>query len=255
MMSEAKVVVVTGGARGIGWATAEIFVARGWNVTILDVSGFDAVHRHKNILALPVDISDRGAVDKAFAESFARWERLDAVVNNAGIQRHGALESLSVDNWNAVLNVNLNGTFHGLQAAARTMLPQGFGAVVNLASVAANRGAPGRAAYAASKAAIVSLTRTAAVEWAERGVRVNAVAPGYVETELVAAAVAEGRIDLSPVIARTPARRLAQPEEIAKAIFFLCSDEASYVTGHVLHVDGGFDADFGVPFNAPKQVT
>lgn len=253
MSNEAKVVLVTGGARGIGWATAETFMARGWNVTILDVSGFDAVHRHKNILALPVDVTDRAAMDTAFNESFARWGRLDAVVNNAGIQRHGALETLPVENWNAVIDINLHGTFHGLQAAARTMLPQGFGAIVNLASVAANRGAPGRAAYAASKAAIVSLTKTAAVEWSERGVRVNAVAPGYVETDLVAAAVAEGRIDLSPVIARTPARRLAKPEEIAKAIYFLCSDEASYVTGHVLQVDGGFDADYGVPFSAPKQ--
>lgn len=255
MNSEAKVVLVTGGASGIGWATAETFASRGWKVTVLDISVRDVRHRHHDVLALPVDVTDRAGVDGAFDHSLAHWGRLDAVVNNAGIQRHGALESLSVDSWNAVMDVNLNGTFHGLQAAARIMLPQGFGAVVNLASVAANRGAPGRAAYAASKAAIVSLTRTAAVEWAERGVRVNAVAPGYVETELVAAAVAEGRIDLSPVIARTPARRLAQPEEIAKAIFFLCSDEASYVTGHVLHVDGGFDADFGVPFNAPRQVT
>ncbi len=132
------------------------------------------------------------------------------------------------------------------------MLAEGAGAIVNVASVAAARGAAGRAAYAASKAAIVSLTKTAAVEWAARGVRVNAVAPGYVETDLIATFVAAGRLDLSPVIARTPQGRLAQPAEVAKAIRFLASDDATYVTGHVLYVDGGFIADYGVPFAPPK---
>ena len=123
---------------------------------------------------------------------------------------------------------------------------------MNVASVAAMRGAAGRAAYAASKAAIVSLTKTAAVEWAARGVRVNAVAPGYVETDLIANFVAAGRLDLSPVVARTPAGRLATPAEIAKAIRFLASDDASFMNGHVLAVDGGFLADYGVPFSPPK---
>jgi 3-oxoacyl-[acyl-carrier protein] reductase len=163
------------------------------------------------------------------------------------------LESLSFEDWSAVLDVNLNGSFHCLQAAANTMLPQGSGAIVNVASVAATRGAPGRAAYAVSKAAILSLTRTAAVEWSERGLRVNAVAPGYVETDLLTTAIVEGRLNTEPIIARIPARRLAEPREIAKSIYFLCSDEASYVTGHMLHVDGGFEADYGVPFFLPKS--
>jgi 3-oxoacyl-[acyl-carrier protein] reductase len=132
------------------------------------------------------------------------------------------------------------------------MLERGSGAIVNLSSVAGARGAAGRAAYAASKAAIVSLTRTAAVEWAARGVRVNAVAPGYVETDLVASFVAAGRLDLAPVLSRTPAGRLAAPAEIAKAIRFLASSDASYINGQVLFVDGGFEADYGVPFAPPK---
>ena len=255
-MTGSKVAFITGGARGIGWATAEELLREGWSLTIGDVDLVEARRRAsadpERILPLPLDVSDRASVEKAMAASLDRWERLDALVNNAGIQRHAALESLSFEDWKLVLDVNLNGAFHCLQVAARHMLAKGAGAIVNVASVAAMRGAAGRAAYAASKAAIVSLTRTAAVEWAARGVRVNAVAPGYVETDLIATFVAAGRLDLSPVVARTPAGRLATPAEIAKAIRFLASDDASFMNGHVLAVDGGFLADYGVPFSPPK---
>lgn len=258
MADATKVVFITGGADGIGWATAREFATRGWHVTIGDLDLTKAKRRAAGhpgkILALALDVTNRAAVAEGFAESLQHWGRLDALVNNAGIQRHAHLESLSFEDWNAVLDVNLNGSFHCLQAAAKTMLPLGTGAIVNVASVAATRGAPGRAAYAVSKAAILSLTRTAAVEWSERGLRVNAVAPGYVETDLVATAVAEGRLDIAPIVARTPSRRLADPGEIAKSIYFLCSDDASYITGHMLHVDGGFEADYGVPFSLPKSV-
>jgi 3-oxoacyl-[acyl-carrier protein] reductase len=257
MTHETKVVLITGGARGIGWATADEFAARGWHVTIGDVDLAEAQRRAAEhpgkMLALALDVTDREAVTDAFAASLRHWGRLDALVNNAGIQRHAHLESLTFENWSAVLDVNLNGSFHCLQAAARTMLSHGSGAIVNVASIAATRGAPGRAAYAVSKAAILSLTRTAAVEWAERGLRVNAVAPGYVETDLLTTAVAEGRLNTEPIIARIPTRRLAEPREIAKSIYFLCSDDASYINGHMLHVDGGFEADYGVPFFLPKS--
>ena len=256
MTDAIKTVFITGGASGIGWATADEFATRGWRVTIGDLDLAKAEKRTAEhpgkILALALDVTDRAAVAKAFAQSQGHWGRLDALVNNAGIQRHAHLESLSFDDWSAVLDVNLNGSFHCLQAAANTMLPRGSGAIVNVASVAATRGAPGRAAYAVSKAAILSLTRTAAVEWSERGLRVNAVAPGYVETDLLTTAIVEGRLSTEPIVARIPARRLAEPREIAKSIYFLCSDEASYITGHMLHVDGGFEADYGVPFFLPK---
>ena len=258
MTSDAKAVFITGGANGIGWATAETFAARGWHVTIADVDIARARARAEGfagkMLALPLDVTDRVAVDQAFASATAHWGRLDALINNAGIQRHAPLESLTFENWNAVLDVNLHGALHCLQAAGRIMLAQGSGAIVNLASIAATRGAPGRAPYAVSKAAIASLTKTAAVEWTARGVRVNAVAPGYVETDLVTVAVAEGRLNTVPMIERTPARRLADPSEIARAIYFLCTEDASYVSGHVLHVDGGFEADYGVPFFPPKAL-
>jgi 3-oxoacyl-[acyl-carrier protein] reductase len=258
-MTERKVAFITGGARGIGWATAEEFVRQGWCVTIADIDGGQAESRaeadHEILFALQLDVTDRAAVDKAFSASLARWGKLDTLVNNAGIQRLGPLATLPVETWSAVLDVNLNGSFNCLQAAAKHMLAAGAGAIVNLASIAAVRGAPGRAPYAASKAAIVSLTRTAAVEWAARGIRVNAVAPGYVETDMIAEFVATGRLDLSPALARTPAGRLAQPAEIAKAICFLASPEASYITGQVLFVDGGFEADYGVPFSPPNTET
>jgi len=256
MIAEVRTVLITGAARGIGWATAELFCGNGWNVTLGDIDIVEARRRASahpaRMQALHLDVTDRASVEAAFATSLARWGRLDALVNNAGIQRHAPLAELSFENWSAVLDINLNGCFHCLKAAAGIMLRQGSGAIVNLASVAATRGAPGRAPYAASKAAIVSLTKTAAVEWAELGLRVNAVAPGYVETDLVRNVIAEGRLDVQPILDRTPARRLADPAEIAHAIYFLCSDEASYVNGHVFHVDGGFEADYGVPFFPPK---
>lgn len=251
-----RTVVITGGAGGIGWATAQAFHRRGWFAVIADRDGEAARARAAGLdmaLGVALDVTDRAAVE-ALAERVAR-ERggIDALINNAGIQRHGALETLAFADWSAVLDVNLNGALHCLQAFGARMLSQGAGAVVNVASVAAGRGAPGRAAYAASKAALVSLTRTAAVEWAERGVRVNAVAPGYVETDLIRRFVADGRLDVAPILARTPARRLSSPEEVASAILFLATEEASAVTGTVLHVDGGFDADYGVPFVDPGR--
>jgi 3-oxoacyl-[acyl-carrier protein] reductase len=256
MSSEARSVLITGAARGIGWASAEVFVEKGWKVTIGDVDAAEAKKRAAahpaHMLALPLDVTDPSSIDAAFASHLVKWGGLDALVNNAGIQRHAPLAELSFENWRAVLGINLDGSFRCLQAAAKIMLPRGSGAIVNLASVAATRGAAGRAPYAASKAAIVSLTKTAAVEWAALGLRVNAVAPGYVETDLVRNVIKEGRLDVGPILERTPQRRLADPAEIAKVIFFLCSDEASYVNGHVFHVDGGFEADYGVPFFPPK---
>lgn len=257
MSDKSRVVLITGGARGIGWATAEAFVEADWKVALADIDSREVAKRAEKypqqIFPFGLDVTDRGEVNKRFAEVLDRWGRLDGLVNNAGIQRHAPLESLAAEDWLAVLNVNLHGTFNCLQAAANIMLPRGSGAIVNLASVAATRGAPGRAPYAVSKAAIVSLTKTAAVEWSARGVRVNAVAPGYTETDLVRTAIAEGRISLDPIVARIPAGRLATPSEIAGSIVFLCSDAASYITGHVLHVDGGFEADYGVPFSQPKH--
>jgi len=250
-LSGRPVALVTGGGGGIGRATAAELVAHGWHVVAadLDLPAAERVAAElgEEVSALELDVTRQDSVDAAVAGTVARLGRLDLLVNNAGIQRHSPLESFAWDDWRAVMDVNLDGVVRCLQAAGRQLLAQGGGAVVNVVSVAAERGQPARAAYAAAKAGVVAVTRTAAVEWAARGVRVNAVGPGYVGTEMLQGFVDRGQVDLGPVLARTPMGRLAQPAEIARVIRFLASDDASYVTGQVLYADGGFLADFGVP--------
>jgi len=259
MVDASPVALVTGGASGIGWATAQEFLRAGYRVVIGDLN-----HERVAGLSLPaeinakpeaiaLDVCDQASVDQAVAEVVRRHGRIDILVNSAGIQRHSPLADLDWAAWNAVMDVNLNGALRCLTTVGKQMLAQGKGSIVNIVSVAAERGAAGRASYAAAKAALVSITRTAAVEWAARGVRVNAVGPGYVATELVESFVKSGRLNLQPVMDRTPMGRMATPQEIAKVIRFLASDDAAYITGHVLYADGGFLADYGVPAAPPKQ--
>lgn len=237
--------VITGASNGIGRATARHLAARGWNVASFDVVSPEQADA--GIEDHVVDVTDNAAFEAAMRSVAERHGGLQLVVNNAGITKRGPLEELAFDDWNAVVAVNLNGVFNGTQAAGRIMLAQeGGGTIVNIASVAAERGQPGRVAYGATKAAIVGLTKTAAVEWATRGVRVNAVGPGYVSSGVYEAALASGQLDNDEVLRRIPMRRLAQAEEIAATIEFLASPAASYITGHVLYADGGFLADFGI---------
>lgn len=250
MAKTSRVALVTGGARGIGWATCEELVAHGWRVIVADIDAPAAAKQaagHEAMVACELDVRSGESVEAAVAMAVAELGSLDALVNNAGIQRHSRLEQLHFEDWSAVLDVNLNGALRCMQEAGRQMLTQGHGAIVNIVSVAAARGAPGRAPYVASKSALVGLTRTAAVEWATRGVRVNAVGPGYVQTDLMQDLADAGLLDLGWVMRRTPLGRLAASAEIARTIRFLLSDEASYVTGQVLYADGGFLADYGVP--------
>ena len=167
-------------------------------------------------------------------------------MNNAGITTHGLIEDLPFADWRRVLDVDLDGVFLGVRAAGRVMVRQGSGSIVNIASIAWDRGAPGRSAYVASKAGVVGLTKTAAVEWAARGVRVNAVAPGYIDTPLLRGAYERGAIAERDVLARIPAARVAHVSEIAAVVAFLGSPAASYITGQTIVVDGGFLADYGV---------
>jgi NAD(P)-dependent dehydrogenase (short-subunit alcohol dehydrogenase family) len=172
----------------------------------------------------------------------AELGRLDILVNNAGVVGPGPSEELSEAEWDRVVNVDLKAVFLCSQAAARTMLSQGRGKIVSIASIAGWAGFPRRASYSASKAGVISLTQTLACEWAKRGVRVNAVGPGYTETEIIKQGAALGVLTVADIERRTPMGRLATPDEIARAVVFLASDEASYITGQTLFVDGGWTA-------------
>lgn len=248
------VAIVTGGARGIGWATARRLAEESAHVVIVDMDGETAQARAQELghdhLGLKANITSPSDVTATINTVIGTFGRIDVLVNNAGIvDQAGATIKQDIDNFQRVLNVHLSGTFLASKSAAEHMLRQGAGAIINLSSIAGFGGIPGRNAYSAAKAGIAGMTRSMACEWARSGVRVNAVAPGYVRTDLVEELLQRGDIDGASLEARTPMGRLAAPEEIANAIYFLASPQSSYITGAVLAVDGGWMA-LGAPESA-----
>jgi len=250
--TDQKVALVTGAARGIGLAVAKKFLAEGWRVALLDIQGpllQDAVaslHQPDRTLALTCDVSDAKGISAAMDTLVARFGRLDALVNNAGVAVFKPLLEIEDAEWSRVFDVNLSGPFICTRAAAPLMREQGGGAIVNITSISGLRASTLRTAYGTSKAALAHLTKQLAVELASLGIRVNAVAPGPVETAMAKAVHSpEIRADYHDSI---PLNRYGLEQELAEAIFFLCSDRASYITGQELAVDGGFDAaGIGLP--------
>jgi NAD(P)-dependent dehydrogenase (short-subunit alcohol dehydrogenase family) len=250
--SPPKVALVTGAARGIGLATAKRFLAEGWRVAMLDIEGellaraVAELAGPDDTLSLHCDVSDAKAVADAMAQIAARFGRLDALINNAGVAVFAPLLETSDADWNRILSVNLTGPFLCTKAAASLMREHGGGAVVNITSISAVRASTLRSAYGTSKAGLAHLTKQLAVELASLGIRVNGVAPGPVDTAMAKAVhTAEIRADYHDAI---PLNRYGLEEELAEAIFFLSSDRASYITGQILAVDGGFDAaGIGLP--------
>lgn len=242
-----RTVVITGGAEGIGWATAQLFAARGDRVVIADLGSAErrAAELGDGHEGHMLDVTDEDAVTALFA----MLGPVDVLVNNAGIGgNHVASTEQSMDQFRRVLDVHLAGAFLCAREAARGMLARGQqGCIVNLSSIAGVVGLPRRNAYGAAKAGVSMLTRNLACEWAGAGLRVNAVAPGYVATALVKTLADAGQVDIEAIRRRSPMGRLIEPDEIAEAIWFLASPAASAITGVTLSVDGGWAAfgDFG----------
>ena len=242
MRLDNKVAIVTGAARGIGEATAKRFAREGAAVAVWDVNADAAEAVASSIresggkaIACAVNVADGDAVRAAVQRTVADLGGLHCVVNNAGITRDKSFKKMTEEQWDLVLSVNLKGTFLVCQAAMLHMLENGGGRISNTASVAVD-GNFGQANYSASKAGIVGLTRTLAIEGAKGGITVNAVAPGATDTPMFDAVPDEVKAAICKSI---PLRRMADPDEIAAVHAFLCSDEASYVTGQLLYADGG----------------
>ena len=236
-------VLVTGGAAGIGWAIARAFAVRGDRVSILDIDGEVAEARAAELgaghLGLGGDVADEDAVRAAVFRAEDVLGGLGVVVNNAGIAGDpAATVDQDFARFRRTVSIHLDGTFLVSREAARYMLPRGRGVIVNIVSIVGLGGFPRRNAYGAAKAGIVTMTRSMACEWAHAGLRVNAVAPGYIATDLIWNLAAAGGLDLAAT--RRTSGALGEPEAIADAVVFLASDAARYVTGAILPVDGGW---------------
>ncbi|KMO18028.1 glucose 1-dehydrogenase [Methylobacterium platani] len=241
-----QVALITGAADGIGWAMARRFAAAGYRVVLADLDHDRAAARAAELgaqhLAVWADVADETSAVAMVEETVSRLGGLDILVNNAGIgDSHKPTLEQDLASFDRILRVHLDGTFVASREAARAMVGQG-GVILNVSSIAGLTGLPRRNAYGAAKAGIVAMTKSMACEWAGAGIRVNAIAPGYVGTALVAKLVEAGRIDRGRLERRIPLGRLADPAEIAETAWFLCSPSASYVTGAVLSVDGGWSA-------------
>jgi NAD(P)-dependent dehydrogenase (short-subunit alcohol dehydrogenase family) len=245
-----KVALITGAARGIGLATAQRFLADGWRVALLDIDGDTLARTHAALpadstIAICCDVADAAGVAAAMGRVAQDFARLDALVNNAGIAIFKPILDVTYEDWSRVLAVNLTGPFLCVQAAVPLMRDSG-GAIVNITSISGLRASTLRTAYGTSKAGLAHLTQQQAIELASLGIRVNAVAPGPVDTAMAKAVhTPEIRAAYHDAI---PLNRYGLEQELAEAIFFLCSDRASYITGQTIAVDGGFDATgIGLP--------
>ncbi len=235
---------MTGAARGIGRAIALALAQPGMMIYINDVANLDeAALTQKGVeekgakaRVVSFNVADADAVPQAFDDIIKESGRLDILVNNAGITRDNLIVRLKEAEWDQVLDVNLKGAYNCIRAAGKPMLKQRYGRIINIASVVGVMGNPGQANYVASKAGLIGLTKTVARELASRHITVNAVAPGFIQTEMTASLPEKTRAEM---LAQIPLSRFGTPEEVAQAVVFLAGDTAAYITGQVIHVNGG----------------
>lgn len=238
-----KVALITGGARGIGKAIAFAYAKEGADIVVADVNLEEAEKTAKEIealgrkaLALTMDVTDYTKVEEVVNKILDKFAKIDILVNNAGITKDNLLLRMSQLEWDAVLNVNLKGTFNCIRAVSRVMIKQRSGKIVSIASIIGLIGNPGQANYSASKAGIIALTKTAAKELASRNINVNAVAPGFIQTDMTAKLSEELK---QKMLSNIPLNKLGTADDVAAVCLFLASEDSSYITGQTIVVDGG----------------
>jgi 3-oxoacyl-[acyl-carrier protein] reductase len=239
-----RTILVTGGSRGIGRAVCLAFAGQGHHVYFNYASAVEAAAMTEKLAAeaggratgLRVNVASEKEVADFIERALDETGRIDVLVNNAGITRDGLIVRMKAADWDEVLDTNLKGAFHCIKAASKPMIKQRSGRIINISSVVGVSGNAGQANYAASKAGIIGLTKAVAKELAPRGITVNVVAPGYIETDMTAALNAKAK---ELMVAQIPLGRAGTPEDIAAAVLFLASDQAAYITGQILHVSGG----------------
>ncbi len=243
MRLQDKVALITGGARGIGRAIAIVFAKEGADVVVADVNLEIAQKTALEIeglgvkaLALEMDVTNYDQVEEGINKILDKMGKVDILVNNAGITKDNLLLRMSPADWDAVINVNLKGTFNCIKAVSRPMVKQRSGRIISIASIIGLIGNPGQANYAASKAGIIALTKTVAKELASRNINANAVAPGFIQTEMTAKLPEDLKKKMLEAI---PLAKLGTPEDVANVCLFLASDESSYITGQTITIDGG----------------
>lgn len=249
MKLEGKVALVTGAARGIGRSIALLFAKEGAHLILDDILE-DKIHEvaeeirglGREALPIKADVSHSDQVAFMVSKAMERFNRIDVLVSNAGVSETGPAEDFTEHSWDNVLGTDLKGVFLCSQVVGREMIKKRQGSIVNISSIAGFDALPGRVGYCSAKSAVIMLTKVLAIEWAKHNIRVNAVAPGYVRTRMIEEMMELGILDEKKITQRTPMQRICHPDEIARIVLMLSSEESSYITGATISVDGGWVA-------------